>query len=316
MNRTAGAGGQRFSALAHAKINLTLDVLSRRTDGYHSISTVLQSISLADQISVTLIETPGLQFVCESPEAEVPLGVDNLAARAAAAVLDAALPLTGEPCGVRVELLKSIPAQAGLGGGSSDAAMALALTNCVLGSPLPKARLGELAADLGSDVPFFLVSGTAVARGRGESVTALPDLPTLWLVLVKPEEGVSTQWAYGALDAVPNRISHRASGRLEALTRSGDFDRLIPGLCNDFDAPVMEHRRDIAWLRDELEMAGALTAHLCGSGAAVYSVAESEEAAQRIATRFHGRYPFVAVAHTVSRQEALEDLDDQAAALP
>ena len=146
--------------------------------------------------------------------------------------------------------------------------------------------------------------GTAVARGRGENIGALPNGPPFWMVVVKPEEGVSTAWAYQALDAVPERASHRATKRMEEALRNGDNERVIAGQSNDFELPVFEHLPKIAWLHDELLMAGARSAHLCGSGSAVYGIADEEAAAERIAKHFRSRYPHVAVARTATRAEA------------
>ncbi len=291
---------------AFAKINLTLDVFSKRADGYHSMASVMQVISLHDTLTLTRQEEPGLRFTCDAPEgAEIPADATNLVYRAAQSVLTAA-EAAGHSIegGVGLHLVKRIPAQAGLGGGSSDAAATLLGMNALLGLDLPVSTLHACAAALGSDVPFFLVGGTATARGRGENLTALPDAPPCWLVVVKPEESVSTAWAYSQLDAIPERASHRATGRLEQALRADDRDRLLAFQCNDFELPVFTHFPRLAWLHDELMMAGALTAHLCGSGAALYGVAPDAVAAQRTADRLQGRYPYVSIARSLNRAES------------
>lgn len=291
---------------AFAKINLTLDVFSKRADGYHSMASVMQAISLHDTLTLTRREEPGIGFTCDAPVgAEIPADATNLVYRAAQSALT-----TAEAAGHRIEggvdlhLLKRIPAQAGLGGGSSDAAAALLGINALLNLALSPAALHTCAAALGSDVPFFLIGGTAVARGRGENLTALPDAPPCWLVVVKPEESVSTGWAYGQLDAIPERASHRATGRLEQALRADDRDRLLAFQSNDFEQPVFAHFPRIAWLHDELMMAGALTAHLCGSGSALYGIAPDGATAQRVAERLQGRYPYVAVVRSLTRAES------------
>lgn len=291
---------------AFAKINLTLDVFSKRADGYHGLASVMQAISLHDTLTLTRREAGGIGFTCDAPAvAEIPADATNLVYRAAQAVL-----ATAEAAGLQVEdgvdlhLVKQIPAQAGLGGGSSDAAAALLGMNALLKLDLPPAVLHECAASLGSDVPFFLMGGTATARGRGENLTALPDAPPLHLVVVKPEESVSTGWAYGRLDAIPERASHRATGRLEQALKAEDRERLLAFQSNDFELPVFTHFPRLAWLHDELMMAGALTAHLCGSGAALYGVAADAASAQRIVERLQGRYPFVATARSLTRAES------------
>lgn len=291
---------------AFAKINLTLDVFSKRADGYHSMASVMQAISLHDTLTVTRRVKPGIGFTCDAPaEAGIPADKTNLVYRAAQTVLMAA-EARGHSVqgGIDLHLVKRIPAQAGLGGGSSDAAAALRGIDALLDLALPSEILHTCAAELGSDVSFFLTGGTASARGRGENLTALPDAPTCWLVVVKPEESVSTGWAYSQLDAIPERASHRATGRLEQALRADDRDRLLAFQSNDFELPVFTHFPRIAWLHDELMMAGALAAHLCGSGAAVYGIAPDAATARRVAERLQGRYPFVATARFLTRAES------------
>lgn len=292
--------------LACAKINLTLDVFSKRADGYHSLASVMQTISLEDRIRLTQRSEPGIRFTCYGPHAQgVPTDGTNLVVRAAQAVWEAGLAagysLSG---GLEIQLTKQIPSQAGLGGGSSDAAATLLGVDALLGLNLNSETLHRLAASLGSDVPFFLRGGTMAVRGRGEVLTPLEDAPTLWLVVVKPEENVSTGWAYGELDAMPERQSHRGTKRMEEALKADDFDRLIAWQSNDFELPVFAHFPRLAWLHDELRMAGALTAHLCGSGSALYGVAATEAEAQRIAALLQSRYPYVSVAHTLTAAES------------
>ena len=288
---------------APAKINLTLDVFSKRSDGYHSLASVMQAISLFDTLTFQRTDRPGIGFTCHAPEAaDVPTDDTNLVVRAVKAVLAEAD--LSESLGLIVHLDKAIPSQAGLGGGSSDAATALKGANRLMGDRIEKKRLLELAAALGSDVPFFLIGGTAAARGRGEQLTPLEDGPELWLVVVKPLDSVSTGWAYGELDADPNRASHRATKRMEEALREGDVERIIQFQSNDFEAPVFTKHPKISWVADELRMCGAATARMSGSGAAVYGVTRTEAEAQRIAGKMQGRYPFVAVARTLRRDEA------------
>jgi 4-diphosphocytidyl-2-C-methyl-D-erythritol kinase len=189
---------QSFAPVPHtvrafAKINLTLDVFSKRADGYHSMASVMQTISLHDTLKLTRRREPGIGFTCDAPDAaQIPADATNLVYRAAESIL-----LAAEAAGKKIEggvdlhLTKQLPAQAGLGGGSSDAAATLVGMNRWLHLDLPASTLHACAAALGSDVPFFLMGGTAVARGRGENLTALPDAPRSYLVIVKPEESVS-----------------------------------------------------------------------------------------------------------------------------
>jgi 4-diphosphocytidyl-2-C-methyl-D-erythritol kinase len=294
---------------ACAKINLTLDVFSKRPDGYHGIASVMQAIGLYDTLTLERVAVPGVRFTCSAPAPpDVPADDTNLVVRAAKAALQSAA-TAGKPLtdGIAIHLEKGIPSQAGLGGGSSDAAATLLAVNDLLALDLPTAVLRELAAGLGSDVSFFLIGGTATARGRGEQLTALPDIAPLWLVVVKPEESVSTGWAYNALDTIPDRQSHRGTKRLEEALRQDDRERLIAFQGNDFELPVFDHHPKLAWLHDELRMAGALTAHLCGSGSALYGVAETAPAAERIAALMRKRYDQVFVAPTLSRAQSLPE---------
>jgi 4-diphosphocytidyl-2-C-methyl-D-erythritol kinase len=294
---------------ACAKINLTLDVFSKRADGYHSIASVMQAIGLYDTLILEPTVQSGLRFTCSAPDApDVPDDDTNLVVRAARAALSAALDAGAAiPSGITIHLDKRIPSQAGLGGGSSDAVATLLAVNDLLAPALKPETLRDLAAELGSDVSFFLIGGTAAARGRGEKLTALPDIPQLWLVVVKPEESVSTGWAYNELDSIPDRQSHRGTQRLEEAIKQRDTGRLIAFQSNDFELPVFNHYPKLAWLHDELRMAGALTAHLCGSGSALYGVAENQAAAERVATLMRKRYAQVYVARTLTRAESLPE---------
>jgi 4-diphosphocytidyl-2-C-methyl-D-erythritol kinase len=265
----------------------------------------MQTISLCDTLRLSRQEAEGIAFTCETPEAiPVPADSTNLAWRAAHLLLEESQKAGKAPSGgVAIHLEKHIPSQAGLGGGSSDAAATLLGLNALLGLGWQKKELIPLAAQLGSDVPFFLLGGTVTARGRGELLTPLPDAPEMWLVLVKPDVGVSTAWAYSALDEAPERASNRGTKRLEKALIEEDGERYIAWQSNDFELPVFERYPELAWLHDELRMAGALAAHLCGSGSALYGIASSEAAAQRIASLLRAKYPLTSVAKTRSRNE-------------
>lgn len=294
---------------ACAKINLTLDVFSKRADGYHEIASVMQTISLHDTLHFTRREEPSIRFTCDAPDApDVPTDATNLVVRAAQLVIDTAQ-ASGHAIegGVEIHLEKRIPSQAGLGGGSSNAATALRGVQTVLGlddAVLPLKTLQALAAQLGSDVPFFLIGGTASARGRGEKLSALPDCPQLALVIVKPDESVSTAWAYNALDDLPNRKSHRGTKRMEEALRSSDHDRIIAFQSNDFELPIFEYHPKLAWLHDDLMMAGCLTARLCGSGSALYGIVGNAGEAERVAALLRKKYPRTHTAHTLTRAQA------------
>lgn len=262
-------------AISYAKINLTLDVLSVRPDGYHEIDSVVQVIDLADELRVSGAPR-GTVEVEVIGDAAVPCGPDNLVYKACAEFLRA----TGIDGGATCILHKRIPAQAGLGGGSGNAAAAVAALNRLYSAQMPVDRLVEMAAVVGSDAALFLHGGTVRMRGRGEDITELPDAPPLQLVIVKPDVGVPTAWAYSELDRRGLRGSSWASDVVEAAIRSGDRELLLRSLANDFDAVVTEKSAPVAAARSRLLGAGAETALLAGSGAAVFGVFPDRRAAE------------------------------------
>ena len=201
-------------------------------------------------------------------------------------------------------LHKNIPSQAGLGGGSSDAAAAIAAVNSLLHLQMPQTDLLQTAALLGSDVPFFLLSGTVLAQGRGEKLTPLPDLPVLNLVVVKPDNNVPTAWAYQQLDAVPQRYSHRATARAEKAINEQNIIRLLQCMSNDFEQPVFTHMPALAIVQDDMRMAGLQPVHLCGSGSALFGIAADQAAAEKSAALLQKRYAQVYTAHTLTREQA------------
>lgn len=294
---------------AYAKINLTLDVFSLGADGYHSLASVMQTISLSDTLEFHLLDRQGIEFTCSCPGMpDVPLDSSNLVVRAAEATIVRASQLGRTPkTGVCIHLIKNIPSQAGLGGGSSDAAAALSGVNRMLKLGLSAEEQIEIAFTLGSDIPFFLTGGCCCARGRGEELTPLSDIPSLWIVIVKPDVCISTPWAYSALDELPERASHRATMRMEKAVQNCDVNRIIAYLSNDFELPIFMKYSDLAWLRDEMQMAGALNARLCGSGSAIFGILESQGAAEQCARRLQSRYAHVSVSRTLSRYESNPD---------
>ena len=261
---------------AFAKINLSLRVGDVRADGYHPVQTLLQGIDLFD--TVRIVRRPGpFEIRCETQG--VPLDRTNLVWQAAD-VFWQTTGRAGEPRDVLVTLRKGIPMQAGLGGGSSDAAAALHGFCRIWQRRVPDGALHAMAAQLGSDVPYFLIGGTSLGLGRGEEVYPLEDLPRLWVVLALPPFGVSTKDAYAWLD------ESRKRGRVQFL--AGDpaenFTRpLFPHveLVNDLEAPVVARHPVIGSLKERLAKSGALVAAMSGSGSAVFGVFRSAAGAAR-----------------------------------
>lgn len=270
---------------AYAKINLTLDIGPRRADGYHDVRSIMQTLALHDTLTVTASpETLGVHLEVIGEEAGgVPADETNLVHKAAVRLQKIAAArgiLPGNKSGLHILLHKRIPSQAGLGGGSSDAAATLVAAGSLLGLAPPPARLSEIGASLGADVPFFFSGGTALAEGLGEKITPLPALAPDWpLVIVKPNTGVSTAAAYAALDAVANRSFGGATHRW----LSG---RQVP--CNDFEAVILPAYPEVAAayaLLSQTAEHGEIKPLLCGSGSALFLRASSPSAAEQIAAR-------------------------------
>lgn len=268
---------------AYAKINLTLNVGSRRPDGYHEVRSVMQTIGLHDTLTVSPDPVPGVRLTVTGEEAfGVPSDETNLVHKAAVRLQKIAAArsiLPGNESGLQIILDKCIPSQAGLGGGSSDAAATLQAINELFGLALSKARLSEIGGALGADVPFFLTGGTALAEGLGEQITPLPPLSPNWpLIIVKPNVGVSTAAAYAALDAVPDRTGNQATHDWlqDRQTLSNDFERVILPAYPEV-AAVYE------LLSQTAEGGESFRPLLCGSGSALFLPASSQEAAERIA---------------------------------
>lgn len=273
-----------------AKLNLYLDVSGRRLDGYHEIVTVMQTTDLHDRL---LLEegAPGeVAMACDA--VSLPVDARNLCVRAAEAMrLRAA---SGK--GVRIALGKRIPIAAGLGGGSSDAAGVLRGLNRLWGAGLGPGELAEMAAGLGSDVPFFLAGGTARCAGRGERIVAIAGAPRLAFVLVTPPIAVSTANVYAALEATPPARPADEGGFLRAL-RSGDLRRLAALLYNRLEDAPGPHRGEVERLKRLLIGHGALGAAMSGSGPSVFGLAADLGEARGIAERIAGEIGEGALLH-------------------
>ena len=269
----------------YAKINLTLEILGKRADGYHEVRSVMQTIGLADRLEVTAAKE--LVFTCSDPTLETP---DNLVYRAAR-LLQAEY---GVRAGAALRLEKRIPVAAGLGGGSSNAAGAIVALNRLWDLQLPLAEQQRLAAQLGSDVPFFLTGGTALATGRGERITPLPPLPPHWVVLVTLPIALSTAAVYASV--VPSDYtSGVVTADIVAASRCG---KLLPQSCwhNALARPARALAPEIRAARAALLRADAQYAHVSGSGPAVFTVRRKETESHVLSTTLQrqGHAPQVA----------------------
>lgn len=256
------------SFLAPAKLNLSLQVFGKRADGYHNIRSVMVPVSLYDEVTVE--EAPaGISVECDAPG--VPTGTANSCHKAAALFLAWA----GTPAGVRIRIRKSIPAESGMGGGSSDAASALKGLIALTGKQPPPEALQAMAIGVGADVPFFLPGGAALVEGIGEHLTPLPWNVPFHAVIVRPAFGLSTREGYARLGREPGAPPPR--GRVPAFRTFSEVASIVR---NDFEAAWGPSCPEIGAIRRELTSAGAAAAGLSGSGSAVFGLFPSEGAAR------------------------------------
>ncbi len=287
---------KRIRVTAYGKVNLSLELLGKRPDGFHELRTVMQSISLSDRL--VMEEADDLSLECE----QVTLtGEDNLVLKAARALQEA----SGIARGARITLAKGIPVAGGLGGASADAATALVALSQLWGLELLEVDLKSLAARLGSDVLFFLSAGTALAGGRGEIVDPLPDLPTLWLVLLVPSHSLQAKTAELYRRVMPDCFSSgERTSRLAMAIREG---RPVGEdlLTNSFELVADQLFTSLPEYRRAMQEAGAKGVHLSGAGPALFALFETETGAAAVADRLQraGYHPLMA--RTLRADEAI-----------
>lgn len=275
---------------AYAKLNLTLDIVGKRPDGYHDLQMVMTSVSLSDTVKITL--GTGRPWEVTSDCGTIPQNEGNLCYAAARAYFDAVLI---DPQGITIRLIKRIPSQAGMAGGSSDAAAVLRLLNDHYAA-LTEPMLQTLALSVGSDVPYCLFGGTALAEGRGEILTRLPDLPAqMAYVLVKPDFAVSTPALFRAIDAAGTTVRPDNAAMQKAID-AGDLPAIGALLQNAFEPEIVKDYPVVEEIRQALLANGALGARLTGTGSAVFGVFDGMQAAERAAAALKDRYPLVLTA--------------------
>lgn len=284
-----------------AKINWTLEVRGRRTDGYHELCTVFQTVDLHD--TVVFSEAEELTLECSDPT--IPVGEENLILRAARLLERGG----GVRRGARIFLEKRIPASGGLGGGSSNAAVALLGLATLWGLGPSAAELASMAEVLGSDVPFFLVGGTAAAAGRGEELAPMQDISEPFLVLLNPGVRVGTAEAFKGLN-MQNLTDIRPESTLAFCLKGAGSLQIEQGqLVNDFEASVFEREPGIREARDFLSAKGARVAQMSGSGSTIFAVFDKEETRQAtLKATLRENWRMFAAA-TLSRTEYREALD-------
>ena len=282
---------------ACAKINISLDVTGRRPDGYHDMLMVMQTVTLCDDITVTL--TPGESSRAECNLRFVPCDESNLAVRAANAFFAA----NGiENAGAHIKMHKRIPVGAGMAGGSSDAAAVLRALNRLCQTGLDCAGLEKIAADIGSDVAFCVSGGTQLASGRGELLSPLPPMPDCGVVICKPDFSVSTPELFRKLDAVKLRCHPDTQGIIRLL-QEGDLPKIARRMYNVFeDVPDRRHN-EIAVIKSTMLDCGALGAVMTGTGSAVFGLYDDTEAAERTLKLLRRDYRSTALAGIMPRIE-------------
>jgi 4-diphosphocytidyl-2-C-methyl-D-erythritol kinase len=270
------------------KINLLLNILGRRADAFHELETVLQPVNLFDEL-IFERSAHGVELSCN--DANLPTDARNLVHRAATAFLQTAK-ITG---GVKIYLKKNIPLAAGLGGGSGNAATTLLALNELFDQPLPAEKLFEIAAALGSDIPFFLQTKPALATGRGEKIRPLEDFPALRdraILLIHPGFGISTGWAYQNLARFPEALNGQKGRAAELISRlqANDWPAVADGFYNSLEAPAFEKYPVLALFQEFLRENGAPVALMSGSGSTTFAIVENVPAGGSLAEKFKAKF--------------------------
>ena len=274
---------------ACAKLNLTLDILGKRPDGYHEMRMVMQTIDLADEVTVSDSPEPGFRVSADLPY--LPRGEGNIAYKAASRFFEeTGLP----PSGLSVRIRKRIPVCAGMAGGSSDGAAVLRVLRRTYAPGLPDGRLEEIGALVGSDVPYCVRGGTVLAEGRGERMTDLPGLPPCWFVVCKPACSISTPELFAQVRVKKLRCRPDTAGLLEALKR-GDLEGAARRMYNVFEDVLPRRYSQVFEIKSALLELGAMAASMTGSGPTVFGVFREKSAAETAAEMLSGQYPAVFV---------------------
>jgi 4-diphosphocytidyl-2-C-methyl-D-erythritol kinase len=291
-----------YSLIAPAKINLCLEIIGDRPDGYHELVMILQSIDLADRIELRPNGTEEMRIHCHHPQ--VPLDQSNLAYGAAQLMKQEFPTVAANYGGLDISIDKRIPVAAGLAGGSTNAAAVLVGIDMIWELGLTQPELQTLGAQLGSDVPFCIAGGTAIATGRGEQIDPINDLDFLWVVLAKFRGlSVSTPWAYQAYKQqfgssylsdrkkIASRTARIHSGPLVSAIIHKEAARIGSLLHNDLEKVVLPEFPQVLHLREAFQKAGGLGTMMSGSGPTVFALCESEAQAQTIKATVRGRIP-------------------------
>jgi len=278
----------RLKKKSPCKVNLILNILGKRADGFHELETVMQPVNVCDEL---VFERAGssLELSCSNPE--LPTDSKNLVHRAAASFLAAAKISDG----IRIHLQKNLPLAGGIGGGSANAAVTFTALNELFGSPLPPRKLHELAAALGSDIPFFLQNKPALATGRGEKIQPLEPFPALdgkAFLLIHPGFGISTPWAYQNLARFPAALNGKPGRAKELISKlqSNDWPAVADGFYNSLEAPALDKFPVLALFQEFLRENGALAALMSGSGSTTFAIVENVAAGESLVEKFKSQF--------------------------
>ena len=272
--------GNKGTVKGYAKVNLTLDVLSKRPDGYHDISTIMRTVDIFDTVEISLTDegielSTSLDFL--------PTDEKNIAYRAAQAIFSE----TGIQKGAKIHITKNIPCGAGMGGGSADGAAVLVLLNKLLGSPVSTKRLLEIGAKIGADVPFCIMCGTYLAEGIGEVLSEVPAKGNIPVVVVKPEVSISTPLMYKKLDEREILKRPDTKGMIKVLEK-GNTEKIAELLYNVMEEAAIEEHPIISEIKESLIKKGAINAIMTGSGSAVFGIFKTTEEADKCAKDLSG----------------------------
>lgn len=277
---------------SYAKINLVLNILSRREDGYHDIESIMQTISLSDK--VTLKEKlKGINIICD--HAQVPVNEGGLAYRTAEKILSECK--IGK--GIQIKINKKIPLASGLAGGSSNSAAILKGINSIYHLGLTDDKLKKIGEELGMDIPFFIRGGTALAYDRGEKVHHYNVKSPLWLIVINPGFEVSTLWAYRNLDIQKDRLPREYIDRMTTALKSGNPGEISRNLHNSFERTVIKKFPEVGYIKERLIKEGVMGASMSGSGPTVFGIAKNKDSALKIYNRMRCEYRLIWLVHTV-----------------
>lgn len=288
---------EQLKLIAYAKVNLGLDVLRRREDGYHEVSMIMQTVKLYDKLTMEKNNSGDIRLSCNLPY--LPTNEKNLVYRA----IDTIRKEYNITEGVTVDIEKHIPVAAGMAGGSTDAAAAFVGMNQLFNLRISQDRLMELSVPLGADIPYCIMRGTALSEGIGEVLTPLPAMPECWFVIVKPTFSMSTKFVYENLSLDENTNHPDIQGMVEAL-KEGNLNGITSRMGNVLEQVTATHFPEINEIKQTLMDAGALGALMSGSGSTVFAIFEDKTAANRIAHKLlsHSNIKQTAVVRPFNRK--------------